>query len=70
MKAKNQKDDMSKVNEHCLSCTSPNCVFLSSKEEGALKITDEEIEQKISSFLKSYRYTSSESELMYEIWKI
>lgn len=51
-----------------MGCTSKNCAF--AMEAGGSKVTNDDIEQRITKFIKSFRYVTPESEIMYELWKI
>lgn len=64
-KSKSNKEDVSKVNQHHLFCDHQHCAFINSKEEGSAKVNDSEIQFRIGNFLKSFRYSSPESEMMY-----
>lgn len=53
------REEMSKINTHYMGCNSDNCAFAVGKD--GIKITNEDIEQKITKYLKSFRYSCPES---------
>lgn len=71
-KTKNKitKEDTTKIGSHYLICNQKNCIFSEASENNCTRISGEELESKISQFLKGFRYDTPESELMYELWKI